>query len=75
MVKLALRKGTVQMDCEILSFGRTMRHEIFLVAKLHGLQANLWNQLPLLEPYCLLSGKTQDPKNSTKDSLPSMIPS
>lgn len=52
MVKLAVRKGTVQMDSEILSFGRMMRHEIFLVAKLHSLQANLGNQLPLLEPHC-----------------------
>lgn len=33
MVKLALRKGTVKMDSEILGFGRMMRHEI--------LQANL----------------------------------
>lgn len=32
--QLAPRKGTIKTDSEILSFGRMMRHEIFLVAKL-----------------------------------------
>lgn len=73
MVKLALRMGTVQMDFEILSFGRMMRHEIFLVAKLHGLQANYETSYLFSNPTVIR--QTQDPKNSSKDSLPSMIPS
>lgn len=68
MVKLALRKGTVKMDSEILSFGRMMRHESFWLP--NSMACRLIYETSYLFSNPTVSGKPRIPRIQVKMPSP-----